>query len=362
MSSKGLVGRLRRAGMEPIELAAGSGGRIVLLERGARMIGMFADEASDNALWVNPAAFPAETETEADPAGSLSWNIGGERTWISPELVYFVRERERFWETYEVPPALDPGRYRTEAGGDAGREAVFAQTCELASHRTKEKLTLSIRKRVRLADDPLRRDGGGVAEAYACAHIGCEVRNEIEVVASSGTFAAPVACWAIVQVPAGGVVWVPTVGWAEADDFFAPNEAARVIVKKGMLRLALDARAQRKLSLKADRVVGVMAYCRELTGGRASLLVRSFVPDPAGDYRDAPAQRPDERGHCLQLYNDDGSLGRFGELEYHSPVIDGTKGVRSLADQSRIDCYEGERSAVIRIRDIVLGHRRQNDR
>jgi len=110
---------LRSAGQNPVMLRD----KVLVSPLGGRVLGLYP--APDvNVLWVNP-----KLESEATAAGFLAdpgWvNMGGHRSWISPEIETNVGDAGRFWETYEVPKAMDPAHFHAVTAGD---DAVTFET------------------------------------------------------------------------------------------------------------------------------------------------------------------------------------------------------------------------------------------
>jgi hypothetical protein len=60
-------------------------------------------------------------------------------------------------------------------------------------------------------------------------------------------------------------------------------------------------------------------------------------------------------GYAFQSYNDNGSLGAFGELEYHTPAIGGSTGLDSYTDVSQLWAYTGPSAHIDRIAAQLLG-------
>ena len=90
---------------------------LLVLPYGGRILGLYATDDSDNYLWTNP---DLETATTArDLLHSSEWvNLGGDRTWVGPEVDSFIGDLSDAWGTYRVPPGIDPGRYKvTQASG-----------------------------------------------------------------------------------------------------------------------------------------------------------------------------------------------------------------------------------------------------
>ena len=85
---------------------------IIISERGGRVFGPFLTQGGESILWINDAFADAESFREFLASGS--WNLGGERMWIAPEIQYSVRDRDDFWGTVFWSPQVDPGNYTLE--------------------------------------------------------------------------------------------------------------------------------------------------------------------------------------------------------------------------------------------------------
>lgn len=355
MKREAWIHSLQLAGFDCTVLPSSNGSAVVLLNRGVRILGIFPDSKTANALWVHPDLANMD---DPEPARQRflrdgDWNVGGERTWISPEMEYFVADSERMWETYQVQSAIDPGEY-VSLNPDEGWDAVFMQSVRLDAYRTGETVSFKLRKRVRLAADPLAVALEATYDDYS--FIGCETEVRLDKDDESGTHSSvPVSLWNIMQVPATGEVWIPTYGTGRVADFFAPTGPSHLSIGEGMIRFRIDAVDQHKISVKALYLTGRVGYTRQEVDGRATLLVRNFAINPSADYLDVSADNPNDRGHCLQCYNDNGLLGAFGEVEYHTPVLDCEREGASLIDRSGIWCYSGKSETIERIRYILLG-------
>lgn len=99
--------------------------------------------------------------------------------------------------------------------------------------------------------------------------------------------------------------------------------------------------------------VQYIGYVRQGAQGEGYLLVRQLAIHPSGNYRDVPANDPEDFGHCIQCYNDDGQCGNFGELEYHTPAIAGDGA--ALCDISQTWCYSGSDETIAQIAEALLG-------
>ncbi|MFW5960166.1 MAG: hypothetical protein ACOCSE_03480 [Chitinivibrionales bacterium] len=82
-------------------------GRIVITKRGARIIGVFPEKDSCNALWIYPGVKKSLENGH--------WMVGGERLWVAPEKDYFYKFPENF-DGFFVSGDIDPGNYRHKGG------------------------------------------------------------------------------------------------------------------------------------------------------------------------------------------------------------------------------------------------------
>ncbi|MFD0714701.1 DUF6786 family protein [Paenibacillus sp. GCM10027626] len=320
------------------------GGIVVVLERGARVIGVFTDEQTNNHLWVNPLLTLQHRKQSGDETGiGKEWNTGGDRMWLSPEIEYNVRDRHAFWDSYSIQESIDPGTY--ESVYDPKLNSLeLKQHAQVHAFRSGLQASVRMNRVIRCVNDPVK--------ASNCRFAGYEVESGLVMEENAPNM--PIALWNIMQLPAGGDIVVPTRGRADVDDFFAHTGKSHLQIDEREVHFRLDARSQHKISIKAPFVKGRAAYVRHYGNGRANLLVRQFQVEPSGNYLDAPAHDPEARGHCLQCYNDSGDLGNFGELEYHTPAMDAGAGKQSIRDSSQVWCYEGTTAAIMEIQEALL--------
>ncbi|MBP1994005.1 DUF6786 family protein [Paenibacillus eucommiae] len=351
MKFKKLVNVLEQVGLRYAVINGEHGGALVLLERGARVIGIYAEGEAENSLWVHPLLEDVR-QAKTHFQDEQHWNIGGDRTWVSPEVEFFISNVEAFWDTYKVPAAIDPGAY-VMSDGDFGREEKsWSQSAALFAYRSQLELDFHLQKKLRLVPDPLRFTSYN-SSFGSYSYIGYELDIRLSIPAEAPS--APLSLWNLLQLPAGGEVRIPTYGQADVTDFFAPTGPSHLKVTPGLVSFRLDAKEQHKISIKAPFITGRMGYMREGAEGEAYLLVRQFQVNPSADYPDVPADRLDDQGHCVQCYNDSGELGAFGEMEYHSPALSIKSKDKELQDRSQIWCYNGKAADIEVISGQLLG-------
>ncbi|UVI27507.1 DUF6786 family protein [Paenibacillus spongiae] len=338
-----------RLGWKYAELTTAEGGAIMVLERGCRVIGVYPYAAAENAVWVRPEL--ARLGSFADVATMThNWNIGGDRTLVSPEVEYFYDPEKA---VFLIPEALDPGRYKADIIMPGEIEAK--QSVVIPAYRSHYDTAFEMTKRIRLAPDPLKRDG--VDSQLHYTFVGYEVEAEIirtvdENMKIASVKHPPISLWNLMQVPADGEAILPTYGTAEATPFFEDQDQTGVLVHENRITCQIDARCKRKISIRAGDTTGRIGYMRTAADRNCYLLIRNFHADPAKHYGDVPLHRQEEWGHCVQCYNDDGALGYFGEIEYHTPLMESSE--QALADVSQVWCYAGDEEQIRKIADLLL--------
>ena len=346
-SRESLQATLRGASHAPLELSAPGRGSLMVLPFGGRVIGLFAEPQGENFFWVNPALAEADS-AKAFLAGAGWVHTGGDRTWVSPEAEFHVGDLADPWGTYAVPRAIDPGQYMASMlGGSIGLQ----NRARVKFHRSKAECQVEIEKWVRLIANPLRAEPwfGEIADV---AYAGYELTTTLSQ--ADARTAPPISLWSLAVVPPTGWMIVPTLGETKVRDLFEPTGPERLAATRHAVHFLIDGREQHKIAVRALALRGRAGYLRTASPQRSTLLVRNFVVNPSGDYIDTPWDAPDEVGYAFQSYNG-GSLGAFGELEYHTPAIGGNSGRDSYRDTSQLWAFSGPPNLIRKIAGYLLG-------
>ncbi len=320
------------------EAQANDDGTLVLLRRGARAVPF--DQRGRPLLWLAP---------EVSPGGDLdawlarrAWNFGAERLWLGPEIRFMVSDRADFDGSYHLPGAMDPGEWSAEAERGA---MTFGQSLELQAHHPAARLRLQVEQRLAPAADPTRRERAGGAR-----HMGWT--REVSLKRAEGDERS-VACqaWMLIQADAGGQVLVPGAAAARLTDYFEPVDERHAWRSGDDLVLSLSGEQRFKVGVKTGQHEGRAAYWKDLPGGEALLVLRTFLDSPSTRYLEEPPGEVGFEGDSLYFYNDDGRNGAFGEVEALGRALE--PDADSVTDVFELHLWWGEREDVAEVARLV---------
>jgi hypothetical protein len=279
------------------------------------------------------------------------WNLGGERVWIAPEIQYSVHDRRDFWGTLRLPPQMDPGQHLLDEpapGVYRLRQELTLDAHNLASGCK----DLRLERLIRRAEDPLRHLSAYADLVNGVVFAGYE---QTMVLSESQRNGIVSASWNLLQVRPGGRILIPATPEVEVTSYMEPVDDSIQTVDAHCLSLHVTGDRRYKLGIKAAHLLGRIAYYRPLGDGRGSLLVRNFFCNPSSFYPEEPAGQPGRRGDAVHIYNDDGALGGFGELECQGQAIGGETGRSTSTDQVILWLYVGAPQKLSAIAHHVLG-------
>ena len=282
--------------------------KVCVLPFSGRVMGLYPEKGR-NVLWTNPA-LNSLVEARQLLSDDVWTNLGGDRTWISPEIELFIKDMSRPMETYQVPAAVDPGDYQVLRFGDNEVELETAITVDF--FRSGGKVNLKLRKRIIVLDKPnmpFKLPAGVTGAGYK---VECELSATEPLPGSVHP-----AIWNLLQVPGGGEIVVPIADGAKPVDFFGKPQYQ---LQNNNIRAAVPAALGYKFGVRPENCTGMMFYLN-LSIQQPFIIVRQFEVKPDGGYFDVPYTAPKQPGCVQQVYVDDGTYGGFGEMEHHSPAI-----------------------------------------
>ena len=344
-----LIQGLEAAGEPYVELQDAHGGSALVIKRAGRVMGLF-DGTGDNFLWT-----PEELhspDSARDLLGKTAWhNLGGDRTWIGPEVGTRVPDLSDPLGSITTPASYDPGAYSLRLDGGV---ASLRTEGVIRYYRPDAECAFTVEKTLRLVGSPLRRDLSRYPELGNLFYTGYEQVTQLRVVPPVQP-GAPLCLWSLPVLPGGGDIIIPTLFRASVKDFMGCTDERHLIVEDRMVRFKLDGLEILKIGVKPDPLTGRMGYVRPLGGGESTLVVRNFFVDPSAEYVDVPWDDPSDLGYGVEIYNNGGGGALFGEMEYHTPAVGGDTGIESYVDCSQLWAFRGPDELIRSAGERLLG-------
>lgn len=283
------------------------GGTITLLPQRGRVLQ--AEIKGSTAFWANQN-------------WTGDWNIGGDRLWLAPEVDWHWKTRQTAdFAQYRVQSNVDPGSWKLEA-----RSKGFCRVRQISRLRNNHRASNVVVELLRCFSVAKLNDA-----PFFKSWLAYRTDNEATVI--KGTSGQRVGLWSLMQVPSGGeVIIAGSVTPAFRVHF---GNVPKALSKRGPreTRFKITGKHQFKVGLSADTVTGRMAYVRPLDNGYL-VIYRQFFPQPWRTYCDVPMHDLESQGDAVQVYNDGGQFGGFGEMEYHSPMVEVGRGTDRLLDSN----------------------------
>jgi hypothetical protein len=337
-----VIGALSKAEV-PVKELPGRGCAAVT-PSGGRLVAFGFQRDAPNLLWSNPEI--SNTQLLRDHPDDLVGGLGGDRVWFGPEIDYHWNGRpdwERF-SNYHVPSEVDPGAYVfANSGGD---DVVLRGTISLRNPRIAQNVDVLVRRAIRMTAPPIP-DSDPMMRAVE--YVGVEMSHQLEFAAT--TSAGRIDMWHLLQIPVGAVLLVPL-----RRDASAPQRAPLSYGRPGgwvegrqSVRWKYVGDARAKFGLSSDAVTGRAAVIQRHDKGYWSLIVREFPVNERAKYGDHPYDMP----RVDQVFQAWDGFG-FGEMEYHSPILDAKCGPRRLEESDRLWAFGGAPDVVLQLAQRLL--------
>ncbi len=259
---------------------------------------------SDNLLWVHPK--PQQCGM------SDNWNLGGIRTWISPERDYFYKNPNDFNEWF-CPIGIDPASYKVVSKNNTS--LVLISDIEVKNNTTGEILKGILTKRIELVST---NEDNNIRKAKIRIHDILQIHNNH----------TSVALWSILQVPTNeskeSKVQLP-INVANAISYFDPIPEEYLIYNDNSIDFILDGKKELKLGIPpedfSDQTKIAFSYSYKVDGKNACITVSSNTnASNQEECLDVAKSSPNGLKGVIQFYNSDVNKSglKYGELEIHS--------------------------------------------
>jgi hypothetical protein len=325
---------LRKASIPVAEL--GSDAKVAVTLAAGRVVAMRFSNEGKNLLWSNPLL--SDTQLVKMHPEKLIGGYGGDRLWLSPELIYSWDGKPdwKAFANYKTPAAMDPGAY--EIVKKDSQSITLHATGELVVHGADRRVGFDVLRTIRMAESPLPKSNPLM---QGVDYVGIETSHVLKVAA--GTRVGTIDLWHLMQVPAGAVLIVPIKKTASPVQMRPLSYAAPGgwTEEPGHILWRFGGTAHAKFGLSSAALTGRSAVLRELEPGRWCMIVRQYPVDPKGKYGDHPYGEP-RSDQAFQAWDGFG----FGEVEFHSTVLDAELGPRELKESDQLWAFGGSAQAI----------------
>ncbi len=320
---------------KPVEVITGADGvRVQVLPYGGRILGLFAPGDNENFLWTNPALKSAAT-ARAFYASEEWHNSGGDRAWIAPEADFFYP----YWpetNVYVPQRRLDPSCYTLERNHS---EVRLTNRMRLRRYSCQQDVNLTVTRSVTLTVNPLREESDCLADSLSYA--GYTLHSTLRVYDPPERMG--VGLWNLLQLPHGGQMLISTFSRAQPTVYFGLPANQKLAVNDRMVNWSMRGHGDHKIGLRAMVCTGRVGYLYR-SGARWTFILRNFLVNPSGDYVDTPPGNVKQQGCAVQACAvNNAALGRFSELEYHTPAISRNTGTDRIDDVSQVWAFRDRR-------------------
>jgi hypothetical protein len=322
----------------PVRELHGPGVAAITLAAG-RIVALAFSKDDPNLLWTHPDL----GDTALVRANGLIGGIGGDRLWFAPELHYhwIGKPDWRRLGNYKVPADTDPGRYRF-VDSEPGAVALAAEG-RLPIQGTDESLAFRVERRIRMTPAPLSHDDPAMRDVQ---YVGIETEHELTILEE--TRAGEVDLWQLLQTPVDSTVIVPLRRGhgTQPLSYGLPGDWRRT---SNSLVWRITGNGNAKIGIAAQALTGRAAILRSLPSQQWCLIVRQFPVDESARYGDYPAGMPRDD----QVFQAWDGLG-FGEIEFHSPVLDAARGPRNLRQKDQLWAFGGSARSIAALAEALL--------
>jgi hypothetical protein len=353
VTAAAFIEALESAGLHYAKMDLENGHFIVVTELWGKIFGPFENCDDTGALWLSNVVL--DRTAFEDMIRTKGWCVGGDRVWLAPEVQYNIPNR--FTESeeggYSLPAQIDPGTYSMDSSKTGS--ITLVQDMDLQLHNTASgRKKLRLERTVKPSSNPLRHVADFEQLSKRVSYSGYTQEIELTDLTPDDAMSET---WNLIQLHPGGTVMIPTAGTAVYQDYYDPIGQTHFRLTGNCAYFKITGRHQYKVGLKATGVFGRIGYFLRDEDGTARLIVRNFNSNPSFPYIDEPMKSPGKTGDSVQIYNDDGGLGGFGEIEVQGCAVGGGTGRSSSIDSLDLWCFAGLEEHVWEVAYRLLGLR-----
>jgi len=318
---------------------------IITPELSARVLGVSFDGTNgENLMWVNESILDGSYWSKKP----YFWNAGGYRTWLAPEDLFFLDEKKEWF----VPVSLDPAPFKLIERNDYN--ASFEADVNLKTNTGLYYRTTITRRLALLTSPPPEVGALPAGMKYVGIDLVHSLTNRMEDVIGEDI---PYVClWDMLQVYPSGTTLVPLAEGCDPNtayrEYFNPL-GDRLVISNNIISVKIDGKYRSKIGVRPEASKSGLGFLRDNGDSTGILFALVFPIDPEGIYVDKPWGTDSDYGDAIELYNDDGAMGGFTEIECHGPAKKLRRG-ESQSHKVSLYIFGGPLPELKRIGSILL--------
>jgi len=329
------------------ELSLGGNSSALISDYGGRVLGLFPRNDSYNLLWINPNI--------TENIKSRSWDVGGDRYWISPEKTYFYEKPETF-ENWKCQEGLDPANYEILA--ENAKTCTVSSPIAFKNYESKVFLRGEITRQFKLIKEPI--------------HTGISYYCGIEYIDDCVIFQPNIEAngWSLTCVISGGrenpgTVIIPTRSDSKPLSYFRIIPKDRIKQASDHVSFKIDADDIYKLAIRPEDIdfkrYSKMGYVIKIPNSEEFGFIAKLsndVPKKQEDCFDISRDHPESEIGVIQSYNSESpnkpSL-RYGELELQLNPFKTIDNASHGKATHQLCGYIGTKDEILRVIEYYLG-------
>ncbi len=349
MSMKEILEVFRYCNMKYELLTVGDGWKVIVSEHGGHVFGPFSDSFPEGIFWMPDAIKDKDLYKEL--IDCKTWNIGGDRVWIAPEIQFNITDRSHFRETLKTPESIDPGSYQMERDKNC---IHLSMELDLVSHNTVEgNMHVNLHRMIHYAENPLRKLPMFNELMEGLSYCGLEEVIDLKACSSQDMFAES---WDLLQVRPKGTLFIPMYKPVGGTDHYEAAGSHEKIVENGIcLRITGDSRY--KIAYRSAVTTGRFGYLADSDTDSSVLIIICYPNNPSAMYSEEPPLIEGDSGYSIHVYNDDGNSGGFAEMECNMLTIGKPAGIDHASDRLTKWIFTGNTEKLKDIAEVLLGWR-----
>lgn len=281
-------------------------GSVIISVFGGRPLGVFPKNGCYNLLWVNPNI--------KEIIKSRSWQIGGDRYWISPERDFFYKNPEK-WEEWFCPVGLDPANYELLASSETS--CIVSSGIFVTNQRTKQGYQGEITRQFKLIKEPY---------STGVQYCGIEILDDCVFYRPKLTING----WSLATIISGGrnnpgTVLIPTTSNPKPISYFRNIPKERLKIGENYISFKIDVDDIYKLAIRPEDInfnlpakIGYVLKLPESEDYGFIVKLSDDIPKNQSECFDISRDHPNSEIGVIQSYNSESPNKpqlNFGEIE-----------------------------------------------